>query len=48
MYGLKQSSRVWHHTLHSELQKIGFTPGKANMTVFFQTANDGSLDIAGR
>ena len=47
MYGLKQSGRVWHHTLRSKLQKIGFTLGEANMTVFFQTHNDGLLGIAG-
>ena len=35
MYGLKQSGRVWHHTLRSELQKISFTPGEADTTVFF-------------
>ena len=47
MYGLKQSGRVWHHTLHSKLQKIGFTPGEADMTVFFRVDNNGLLDIAG-
>ena len=47
MYGLKQSGRVWHHTLCSELQKIGFIQGEADMTVFFCTANDGLLDITG-
>ena len=47
MYGLKQSGRVWHHTLRSELQKIGFTPGLADTTVFFRTSSDGSTDIAG-
>ena len=47
MYGLKQSGRVLHHTLHSKLQNISFTSGEANMTVFFQIDNDGLLDIAG-
>ena len=47
MYGLKQSGRVWHHTLLSEPQKIGFTPGEADTTVFFRIDNDGLLDIAG-
>ena len=47
MYGLKQSGRVWHHTLHSELQKISFTPGEADTTVFFWTDSDGLLDTAG-
>ena len=47
MYGLKQSGRVWHHTLRSKHQKISFTPGEANTTIFSQTANDGLLDISG-
>ena len=33
--GLKESGRVWHQTL-KELEKMGFTSGKANNTVFFR------------
>ena len=35
VYGLKQSGRVWHQLLKSQLKKIGFAPGEADSTVFF-------------
>ena len=36
-----------YHSCFITTQKIGFTPGEADTTIFFQTANDGLLDIAG-
>ena len=31
VYGLKQSGRVWHQLLKSQLKKIGFIPGEADV-----------------
>ena len=47
VYGLKQSRRVWHQLLKSQLEKIGFVPGEADSTVFFQFGDKGSIAIAG-
>jgi Reverse transcriptase (RNA-dependent DNA polymerase) len=47
LYGLKQSGRVWHQTLHDELLKIGFRPGHADQTVYFHSNANGGLKIAG-
>ena len=47
VYGLKQSGRVWHHLLKTELENIGFKAGEADMTVYFRYSQDGSIEIAG-
>jgi Reverse transcriptase (RNA-dependent DNA polymerase) len=47
IYGLKQSGRVWHHTLKSELGKLGFTPGNADTTVYFRFGDDGNIELSG-
>ena len=46
MYGLKQLGRVWHHTLRQGLEKLGFTAGEADSTVFFRFQGN-SIEIAG-
>ena len=46
IYGLKQSGRVWHRTLKEGLERLGFTPGKADATVFFKFGQN-SIEIAG-
>ena len=46
MYGLKQSGRVWHHTLKQGLEKLGFTAGEADSTVFFRFHGN-SIKIVG-
>jgi hypothetical protein len=47
IYGLKQSGRVWHHTLKSELGKLGFTPGDADTTVYFKFGEGGNIQLSG-
>jgi Reverse transcriptase (RNA-dependent DNA polymerase) len=47
IYGLKQSGRVWHATLKAELEKLGFTAGEADKTVFFKFGADDQIGIAG-
>ena len=47
LYGLKQSGRVWHNTLKGELMRLGFKPGDADPTIFFQYGDHGSIEIAG-
>ena len=47
LYGLKQSGRVWHQMLKRELEKMGFTSGKADNTVFFRFDSSGGIEIAG-
>ena len=46
MYGLKQLGRIWHHTLKQGLEKLCFTAGEANSTVFFRFQGN-SIKIAG-
>ena len=46
MYSLKHLGHVWHHTLKHGLEKLGFTAGEANSTVFFRFQGD-SIEIAG-
>ena len=40
LYRLKQLGRVWHQTLKQEMEKLGFRPGEADTTVFFQFKDD--------
>ena len=47
VYGLKQSGRLWNNLLKSELEKIGFTSGEADHTVFFRYSPNGTIEIAG-
>jgi len=47
VYRLKQSGQVWHHTLKCELEKSGFKPGKADLTVYFHFGDHSSIEIAG-
>ena len=47
VYRLKQSGRVWHHLLKTELKNIGFKAGEADTTVYFRHSQDGSIEIAG-
>jgi Reverse transcriptase (RNA-dependent DNA polymerase) len=47
IYGLKQSGRVWHNTLRSELEKIGFKNGEADKTVFFRFREGRDVEIVG-
>ena len=46
IYGLKQSGHVWHETMRREMESIGFTPGKTNLTVYIQLRNNGELGVA--
>ena len=46
MYSLKQLGRIWHHTLKQGLEKLGFTAGEANSTIFFRFQGN-SIEIAG-
>ena len=46
MYGLKQLGRIWHQTLKQGLEKLGFTAGEANSTIFFRFQGN-SIKIAG-
>ena len=46
MYGLKQLGRIWHHTLKQGLEKLGFTAGEADSTIFFRFQGN-SIQIAG-
>ena len=47
IYGLKQSGRVWHGTMRREMERIGFIPGKADLTVYVQLGNNGEVGVAG-
>jgi Reverse transcriptase (RNA-dependent DNA polymerase) len=38
---------VWHATLKAELEKLGFTAGEADKTVFFKFGYNDQIDIAG-
>lgn len=35
LYGLKQAPRAWYSTLSDKLQQLGFTPSKADTSLFF-------------
>jgi hypothetical protein len=43
LYGLKQAPRAWYSRLSSKLQDLGFTPSKADTSLFF--FNKGSVVI---
>ena len=45
LYGLKQSGRVWHNTLKTEMQLLRFTPGVADSSVFFKYDKDKVIAI---
>jgi hypothetical protein len=47
IYGLKQSGRVWHRTLRGQMERIGFTAGKTDSTVYFQFGKNGEIEILG-
>jgi Reverse transcriptase (RNA-dependent DNA polymerase) len=47
IYGLKQSGRVWHNTLRSELEKIGFKKWEVDKMVFFRFGEGREVDIVG-
>ena len=47
VYGLKQSGQVWHHILCCKMEKMGFMPGKADMTVYFRFRERGEIEIVG-
>ena len=46
IYGLRQSGHVWHRTLRTGLEKLGFITGEADATVFFRYGEQ-SIEIAG-
>ena len=35
LYGLKQAPRAWYSRLSKKLQELGFTPSKADTSLFF-------------
>ena len=41
IFGLKKSGRMWHGTMEREMERIGFTPRKADPTVYIQLRNNG-------
>ena len=43
LYGLKQDPREWYSRLSEKLQKLGFTPSRANISLFFY--NKGGVTI---
>ena len=43
LYGLKQAPRAWYSRLSTHLQQLGFTPSKADTSLFFY--NKGSITI---
>ena len=47
IYGLKQSGQVWHGTMRQEMEEMGFTPGNADLTVYFQFRSNREIEIAG-
>jgi Reverse transcriptase (RNA-dependent DNA polymerase) len=47
IYGLKQSGRVWHNTLRSELENIGFKNGEVDKTMFFRFGEGREVEIVG-
>ena len=46
IYGLKQSGRVWHHTLKTQLEKVGFTSSNTDSTVYFRFGANGSIELS--
>ena len=47
IYGLKQSGRVWHRTLRTQLEKVGFTSSDADSTIYFRFSANGSIKLSG-
>ena len=47
IYGLKQSGQVWHGTMRQEMEKISFTPGKADPMVYLQFRRNRGIDVTG-
>ena len=47
IYGLKQSGQVWHETMRREMERISFTPRKADPTIYIWLGNNGEIGIAG-
>ena len=38
---------MWHGTLRQEMERIGFTPGKSDPTMYIQLGNNGEIEIVG-
>ena len=47
IYGLKESGWVWHRTMRREMERISFTSGKADPTVYIRLGNNGEIGISG-
>jgi hypothetical protein len=45
IYGLKQSGRVWHGTMRGQMERIGFTAGNTDSTVYFRFGKNGEIEI---
>lgn len=45
LYGLRQAPRAWHAKLKSELQAMGFTPTKADASLFTRLEPDGTTTL---
>jgi histone deacetylase 1/2 len=45
LYGLKQAPRAWYARLCKRLQSLGFTPSKADTSLFYYSRGDHSLFV---